>query len=367
MKITEIHIYKVVLTTYEKYNMADGKCFDTIDTIVLEVKTDSGLSGWGEVCPIPHYLPAYADGVAPAIQELAPILIGADPIGPEALMAKCNAYLMGHRYAKSALDMALWDLTAKAANLPLYVLLGGKRTDAAPLYHSITCIEPEAMAEIAQTAYDQGIRQFQAKLGASGTWHTDVERLRLIREVIGPEPVLYGDWNAGATSYEAIRVGLASKHLDVMLEQPCKTLEACAEVRKTTGMAMKIDENGHDFESLEKARALGCMDVVALKLSKFGGVTEIRKARDLCTEWGVMMVIEDTWGSDITTAALAHLGVSTDPKYVLNVCDLSGYVYPRIAPDGPVRTNATLAPSDRPGLGITIDREVLGAPIAIIA
>ncbi|MEM9776899.1 MAG: enolase C-terminal domain-like protein, partial [Chloroflexota bacterium] len=182
----------------------------------------------------------------------------------------------------------------------------------------------------------------------------------------GPGPLLYGDWNCGSTTLEAIRVGQAVKHLDVMLEQPCTTLEACAKVRNVTGMAMKIDENGHDIESLLKAHALGCMDVVALKLSKFGGVAAIRQARDLCVKLGVMMVIEDTWGSDITTAALSHLAVSTTEKYVMNACDLSGYVTPHVAPDGPLRKNARLQPSDRPGLGVSPDRQVLGNPILSI-
>ncbi|MEM7116170.1 MAG: mandelate racemase/muconate lactonizing enzyme family protein [Chloroflexota bacterium] len=366
MKIEKIALYRVPLTSHETYNMADGKTCDTVDSIIVEIQTDGGVIGWGEVCPIPHYLPAYANGVVPAIQELAPILIGADAIGPEALMAQCEAHLMGHVYAKSALDMALWDLLGKAAGLPLYQLLGGRQMEAAPLYHSITCVEPEEMADIAKKAYATGIRQFQAKVGAGGTWQTDVARITAVRTAIGPGPILYCDWNCGATSYEAIRVAQAVKHLDVMLEQPCVTLEACAKVRNVSGMPMKIDENGHDIESLLQAHELGCMDVVALKLSKFGGVSAIRQARDLCTKLGVMMVIEDTWGSDITTAAVAHLAVSTSPKYILNACDLSTYVSPNIASDGPRRENATLQPSDRPGLGITPNKDVLGEPICVI-
>ena len=307
MKITSITLWRVPLTSLEPYYMAEGKACESVDSIVLRLETDAGIDGWGEVCPIPHYLPAYPRGVAPAIQELAPVLIGADAIGPEAVMARCNAYLQGHVYAKSALDIALWDLMGKAAGLPLYRLLGGRQVEAAPLYHSITCIDPEGMAEIAQAAYAQGIRQFQAKVGASGDWQTDVQRVMAVRAAIGPRPLLYCDWNCGATTLEAIRVAQAVRHLDVMREQPCATLEKCAEVRRVSGMAMKIDENGHDIASLLKAHELGCMDVVALKLSKFGGVSAIRRARDLCTELGTMMVIEDTWGSDITTAAVAHL------------------------------------------------------------
>jgi len=277
-------------------------------------------------------------------------------------MQQCHKMLQGHVYAKSALDMALWDLLAKACKVPLYKLLGGKQQASAPLYHSITCNDPEHMAD-----YSQGIRQFQAKLGATGTWHTDVERLQAVREAIGKESLLYGDWNCGTTKLEAIRVGQAAKEYDVMLEQPCDTIEACAEVRHTTGMAMKLDESVHDIHSLLHGYKLGCADVVALKLSKFGGITAIRQARDLCAKLGIMMVIEDTWGSDITTAALSHLAISTPSKYVLNCCDLSGYVSPNIAPDGPRRNNASLSPSDNIGLGITLDKSVLGEAICVIA
>ena len=264
--------------------MADGKTCDTVESVIISVTTDAGITGWGEVCPIPHYLPAYARGVAPALSELAPIILGADPIGPEAVMARAQDWLQGHVYAKSALDIALWDITGQAADLPLY--------------HSITCIAPEDMARIAADAQGEGITQFQVKLGADAIWEADV----------------------------------AAK----------------------------------DTASLLKGHALGVMDAVALKLSKFGGLSETRKARDLCLYLGAKMCIEDTWGSDITTAALSHLGAATDPRQVLNVCDLSGYVVPHVAPDGPLRKNGRLAPPDAPGLGISPDPDILGAPDLVL-
>jgi L-alanine-DL-glutamate epimerase-like enolase superfamily enzyme len=343
--------------------MAAGKTCDTVDSIVLRLDTDEGLTGWGEVCAIPHYLPAYAGGVAPAIEEVAPVLLGADPVGPEAVMARCDAWLMGHDYAKSAIDIALWDLTAKAVGLPLYRLLGGRRMEAAPLYHSITCTDPEKMARIARDAYTEGIRQFQAKVGAGDDWRVDVERIRSVREAVGEGPVLIADWNAGATSCTATRVGRAVSELDVILEQPCVGLDACARVQRATGLPMKIDEDARDVDSLLYAHSLGCMEVVAIKLSKFGGLSAARRARDLCVELGTMMMVEDTWGSDITTAAGLHLAISTPPDFLLNTCDLSGYVHPRIAPDGPVRHEAMLAPPEKPGLGVTPDESVLGDPV----
>ncbi|MCR9257452.1 MAG: mandelate racemase/muconate lactonizing enzyme family protein [Alphaproteobacteria bacterium] len=367
MKVTEIAVFQVPLTSHVVYYMADGKSCDTVTSVVVRLTTDTGLTGWGEACPIPHYLPAYADGIAPALGELAEVVIGADPVGPEALMARCDGHLMGHGYAKSALDIALWDLTGKAANLPLHALLGGRRTDRLPLYHSITCVAPDEMARMAREAQAAGMRQFQAKLGTDRDWQTDAERLIKIREAVGRGPVLYGDWNCGATTYQATRTGHAVRDHDVMLEQPCKTIAACAEVRRNTGLPMKLDESAHDTASLLEAHRAGCVDVAALKLSKFGGLSALRRARDLCLHLEIMMVIEDTWGSDIATAAALHLAAATPPETVLNVCDLSGYVAPRIDALVPTRNGAWIGVPEGPGLGVSPDEAALGAPVAVFS
>ena len=365
MKVTAIMLWRLALTSHDTYYMADGKVCDTLDSLILRLDTDEGLSGWGEVCPIPHYLPAYADGVLPAVREMAPLVLGADPVGPEALTARLDAHLQGHGYAKSALDIAFWDLAAKAAGLPLYRLLGGRRAVELPLYHSITCIAPETMAEMAREAQSRGIAQFQVKLGADADWLADVARLRLVREAVGPGPLVYGDWNCGATKLEATRVGRAVADIDVMLEQPCQTLADCAAVRQATGLPMKIDENATDLKSLLEAAQLGCLDAVAIKTSKFGGLSAARRARDLAQYLGARMCIEDTWGTDIVTTASLHLGTATAPAALLNVCDLSGYVAPRLDPRGPTRRNGSIAVGEAPGLGLDPDLGLLGEPIAI--
>lgn len=364
MKIIRIRAWKVLLRSHETYYMSDGKACDSVASIVIGLDTDDGETGWGEVCPIPHYLPAYADGVVPAVKELSIVLIGEDPIGPEALMYKLDRQLNGHRYAKSAIDTALWDLTAKAANMPLYRLLGGKHNDSLPLYHSITCVEPERMAEIAQSAQRQSISQIQVKLGADNDWKNDVERLAQVRAAVGDGPLVYGDWNCGASQLDATRVARAVQQMDIMIEQPCATLEECSNVREATGLPMKIDESAHDTASLLKAYQLGCMDAVALKLSKFGGLSAMRKARDLCLHLGTRLCIEDTWGSDISTATALHLATATPAKSVLNVCDLSGYVSPRIDPNGPTRKDGFISVSDKCGHGVTPDPDVLEKPMA---
>lgn len=365
MKITRVSTYQVDLTSHVKYAMSDGKICDTVQSTILKIETDNGQTGWGEVCPIPHYLPAYHDGVLPALKEMMPVVLGADALSSDTLMSRADQYLQGHPYAKSALSIALWDLLGKAADMPLYQLLGGRQQETLPLYHSITCVEPEEMARMAKDAYARGMTQFQVKLGADHNNEADIARLRMVREAVGAGPLVYGDWNCGATQLNAIRVGRAVRDIDVMLEQPCATLEECAAVRKATGLAMKVDENGHDIESLLKAYSLDCMDAVALKLSKFGGIFAIRRARDLCCHLGAMMCIEDTWGSDVTTAAALHLGASTPPRNLLNVCDLSGYVSPHLDPNAPKRKDGRIAPPDGPGLGIMPDEDLLGTATAI--
>lgn len=365
-RIVEIRVWRVTLTSLIAYEMAAGKRCAEVETVVLSLATDSGLVGWGEVCPIPHYLPAYARGLAPGVAELAPVLLGADAAGPEALVADCMRYLPGHAYVHSAIDIALWDLLGKIANLPVYALLGGRRASTLPVYHSITCVDPQEMARIAREAQDQGVRQFQVKLGADDDWRTDVDRLRLVREALGPEPLVYGDWNCGTTSLDATRVGRAVADMDIMLEQPCRTIAECARVRAATGLPMKLDENAHDTATLLEGHAAGCLDAAAIKLSKFGGLSVARRARDLCQHLGVKMCIEDSWGSDIATAAALHLGAATDPHFVLNVCDLSSYVAPRLAPDGPARVQGRISLPEGAGLGLVPDVTRLGNPEMVL-
>jgi L-alanine-DL-glutamate epimerase-like enolase superfamily enzyme len=109
------------------------------------------------------------------------------------------------------------------------------------------------------------------------------------------------------------------------------------------------------------------MDVVNLKISKFGGLTKIRQARDLCVAMGIGMTLEDTWGGDIVTAAIAHLAHSTPTELLFTSTDFNSYVTVSIAEGAPQRTNGRMAASDRPGLGISPKLEALGKPVAVYA
>jgi cis-L-3-hydroxyproline dehydratase len=102
------------------------------------------------------------------------------------------------------------------------------------------------------------------------------------------------------------------------------------------------------------------MDVVNLKISKLGGLTKIRQARDLCVSMGIAMTLEDSWGGDIATAAIAHLAHSTPTEFLFSTTDFNSYVTVGTANGAPQRVNGRMAASKSPGLGIQPKLDVLG-------
>ena len=141
----------------------------------------------------------------------------------------------------------------------------------------------------------------------------------------------------------------------------------CGATRLTAASLHFADESAYDLASLLRAHELGCLDAVALKLSKFGGLSAMRRACDLCVHLGAEICAECTWGSDIVTAASLHFAASTPRGTLLNTCDLASYVAPRLCPDAPTRENGRIAPPEGPGLGVAPDPDILGAPILELA
>ena len=140
MKITRIAAYQVDLPLHEgSYKWSGGKSVEVFDSTIVEVETDSGMLGYGEVCPLgPFYLPAYAEGVRAGIKELGPHLLGSDPRQLDVLNRLMDAALKGHPYVKSGIDMACWDILGQVAGLPVCELLGGRFGDDFVLYRAIS-------------------------------------------------------------------------------------------------------------------------------------------------------------------------------------------------------------------------------------
>ncbi len=366
MKIRRIFAHRIELPLHEgSYKWSGGKSVNVFDSTIVGVETDSGLTGFGEVCPLgPFYLPAYAEGVRAGLRELAPHLLGFNPLQLQVLNHRMDAALKGHPYVKSGIDIACWDLLGKACQLPVCELLGGRFGDAVRLYRAISQEAPEVMAAKVASYRAQGYSRFQLKVG--GDPDTDIERIHAVRAMLPPGDRLVADANTGWTQHEAVRVVRAVRNLDVYIEQPCLSYEECLAVRRLTDHPFVLDENIDGLDMLLRAKADLAMDVVNLKISKLGGLTKIRQVRDLCVSMGIAMTLEDSWGGDITTAAIAHLAHSTPEPFRFTSTDFNSYVTVSNASGAPQRNNGWLSASATPGLGTTPRFDLLGPPLVDI-
>lgn len=361
MKIRRIFAHRVELPLREgSYKWSGGKSVSVFDSTIIGVETQCGWIGYGEVCPLgPFYLPAYAEGVRAGLRELGPHLIGFDPRELSKLNHRMDAALKGHPYVKSGIDMACWDILGKVTGMPVCELLGGRFGDRVRLYRAISQTTPEEMAKNVASYRAQGYTRFQLKVG--GDPDQDIERIRNVRDVLEPTDRLVADANTGWTQHEAIRVARSVRDLDVYIEQPCLTYEECLAVRRNTDHPFVLDETIDSLEMLLRAKNDLAMDVVNLKISKLGGLTKTKQIRDLCVSMGIAMTLEDSWGGDITTAAIAHLAHSTPEEFRFTSTDFNSYVTVSNATGAPQRENGFMHASTAPGLGIEPRFEVLGS------
>jgi len=366
MKITRINVYQVDLPLHEgSYKWSGGKSVEMFDSTVVAIETDAGIIGHGEVCPLgPFYLPAYAAGARTGIGELGPQLIGENPTRLGPINHLMNRALQGHPYVKSALDMACWDIFGQASGQSVCELLGGRFGEDFHLYRAISQQPPAEMAANITGYREEGYRRFQLKVG--GDPNEDIERIRQARAVLEPADKLVADANTGWTQHEAARVVRAVREVDVYIEQPCRTYEENLAIRRRTDHPFVLDENIDSLQALLRAHADGAMDVVNLKISKLGGLTKLKQARDLCIDLGIAMTIEDSWGGDIVTAAIAALAHSTPPELLFSSTDFNSYVTTSIAEGAPQRTGGRLAAGMEVGLGVQPRMDVLGEPVLVV-
>lgn len=366
MRITRISAYQVDLPLHEgRYAWSGGKSVTVFDSTIVRVETDEGYAGHGEVCPLgPFYLPAYARGVRAGLAELAPHLIGLDPRQLAVLNEQMDRALKGHAYVKSGIDIACWDILGQFSGLPVCVLLGGRYGDDFVLYRAISQGTPEEMAESVANYRAEGYRRFQLKVGADA--ETDIERIRAVAEVSEAGDRLVADANTGWLAHEAARVVRGVEDVDVYIEQPCLSYESCLSIRRRTTHPFVLDETIDDIEALLTAHRDDAMDVVNIKIGKFGGLTKARQARDLCVSLGIAMTIEDSWGGDVTTAAISHLAHSTPPEFLFTATDFNSYVTVSTAEGAPQRNRGRMAASTAAGLGIAPRWDTLGEPALVI-
>lgn len=364
MKISKISVYQVDLPLHEgRYSWSEGKSVDLFDSTIIRIECDDGTHGFGEVCPLgPYYLPAYATGARAGIAELAPDLIGRDPRDLDVLNRHMDFSLKGHPYVKSPIDMACWDILGKSVGLPVCSLLGGSDGDGIELYRAISQESPAEMADRVNGYRKEGYRRFQLKVG--GNPDEDIDRIKMVADVLQPGDKLIADANTGWLAHEAIRVVRAVHDIDVYIEQPCLEYAACLSVRHHTSHPFVLDESMDSIQAVLRGHADRAMDAVNIKIGKLGGLTKARRVRDLCVTLGLGLTIEDSWGSDIVTSAIAHLAHSTPEANRFTATDFNSYVTKSTAVGAPERRNGRMQASTTPGLGIEARMDELGRPVA---
>ena len=362
MRITGISAYAVDLLMKEGAYSWGTQSYPSFDSTVVVIDTDAGLQGFGEICPLgPGYMPSFAGGLRAALDHLGPALVGLDPQATELASAAMDAALKGHPYAKSGLDIAVHDLAAKAAGVSVATLLGGAFRDRVRLFRVISRDEPEVMADRLLQYRSEGFLQYQMKVGER--LDTDLRRIAAVTDALLDTETLAADANTGWRQHEAMRVADFVADRPIYIEQPCLTYAECLALRPHLSRPMILDEVMDSRDAIRRGAADGAMDVINLKISRFGGLSGARRARDLCVDLGIVMTIEDTWGGEIATAAIAHLAASTPDGFHFQSSAFHDYHSRPIASGGPVVADGHMSVSNGPGLGVEPDWDLLGDPI----
>lgn len=366
MKITGIRVYQVDLPLTQPYWLSGGRLkFERLDSTIVAIDTDLGITGWGEGCPWGvTYLPAFPRGIRAGIEELAPSLIGQNPLHLDQINRVMDIALPGHLYIKSPVDMACWDILGKYTGLPLYSLLGGKFQEDVPLHSSVSTGTPDEMVDIVRNKRKEGYKIHSAKVGGSDV-DMDIARIKALLDDCPAGDVITFDVNRAWLPSEAIIVMNATQDSRAFFEQPCETLDQCRQVREQTRHPMIIDESIQSFEDLLLAQRHNLVQAAGLKIGRIGGLTKTKMMRDFCVATGIKMNLEDTGGSKISDTAVIHLALSTPAEFDRASWDCSQHHEVITADGGYTKHNGRATVSDRPGLGIEPVMDTLGDSVAV--
>lgn len=365
MKIAAIEVYEHVLTyAHGEYVMSSGRAATRQVSTLVRVVTDEGLDGWGETCPLDGtYLPTFAAALRQAVAEFGKHLLGLDPRNVNHIQATMSKTLMGFEAAKSAIDLACWDLLGKSLGVPVSGLLGGVLQDSFPLYEAVPLAAPKAMAEFIDARRAEGIACFQVKVGNEPL--DDIARAKAAAD-IAADCILICDSNGGWSVDQAIVAVRGMADLPVYVEQPCRTTAASAQVRRVTTLPMVMDESILLASDLVSAVETVAPSAVNLKLSRLGGITGVRRMRDLAIDLDLSVCLEDTWGGDIVTAAVAHLAATTPQKHLLSTSFFNDWTNEHVASNRPQSVSGRGSAPSGPGLGIDVDVSTLSQPLFVI-
>ena len=365
MKINRVTAWSIHLPYAEgAYRMAGDRVSTGMDAVVVRVVADDGTVGIGESGTTGVTFDAqHPVGQVACVGALAPVVLGADPRSPASVHRRMTAAMTGHPYAKAPIDIAVWDLAARSAGVPLWKLLGGDGPEATPLYRPVQGATPAEAVAKAHERLAQGYRRLQVKVGDDPL--VDARRVLAVREAVGDDIEIFADANCGITLSAARRCvrELGPDGAGIFLEQPCPTLIDCARLRDSWTGPMVMDENIVSLGALLEAHRLGVADGITIKLTRVGGVTPARLIRDVAVELGVGVTVEDPSGCDLADTTFAHMNASTPARLRVHSVDFDSWVTVTHVEGPSPRQGSELRPqAEAPGLGLTLREDVLGDP-----
>ena len=309
MAIQQIEVYSVTLRYKEPFRIAPGASTES-HNIVVKILTDYDVIGWGESSPSQRVTGEVPKTVVEVLDKIAPKLIGMCPLRIEQDVELMDSIVEGNPSAKAAVDMALHDILGKTARKPLFMLMGGYRTEVLTDI-TLGIKSPREMAKDAAKAVNKGFKALKVKVGVNST--EDVERLKLIREAVGDNVEVRLDANQGWTPKQAIEVLDKVEKFDIQFAEqpvPAGDLEGLVKVRKNSSVPIMADESVHSPEDalcLIKAEAV---DLMNSKLMKCGGILKGRKIADVAEAAGIPCMIGCMGESELGIAAGAHLAAA---------------------------------------------------------
>lgn len=353
MQITQINLYRFDIPLKAPIAISLGT-IDHARNLLVEIQTSDGLTGWGEGSPFWMIVgETQASGLA-AAQDMARLLIGRDPLDIEGCLTALVRYLPGHPTTRSAFDMALYDVAAQAARMPLYQFLGGsKRTLVTD--ETIYINTPERMADDALRIQARGAEAIKVKLGT--TLRDDVRRVEAIRRAIGDETPIRTDANQGwnVPTAQAVLRTIGGWNVQYC-EQPIHRHDTAGlrQIRQTSPVPIMADESLFDATDAIRLVRAEAVDYFNIKLAKSGGIFDALRINAIAEAANIACMIGCMSESRLALTANAHFAAA---RQNVRFCDLDACFEHAHDPilGGITYTNYQIALPDTLGIGATVD------------
>lgn len=306
LKIEKIEIIELNIALKEPISISLGT-FHQAENIVIRILANNGLIGIGEASPEMNIVGETQPSGMEIAQLLAAAIRGKDPLAIEERLRDMDRTIHGNYTLKSAFDMALYDLLAKQASLPLFQLLGGG--NSREIYTDMTVYlgTPDKMARQALAYKNEGFPTIKVKLGSGE--EEDIERIRSIRTAIGNEIPLRIDANQGWDTVTAIRILNALKPYNIdHCEEPIPhwNNRDLQRVRDHSPIPIMADESVFDHRDAFRLASMGACDYFNIKLSKSGGLHNAIKINAIAEAAGMKTQVGCMSESRYALTALCH-------------------------------------------------------------